>query len=248
MRGSGFIAVAIAGVAVMSAGCPGDFDVEGKTFPCRSAADCVEGYECHSTRYVCVVAGTADGGASIAADAGTGGSGIRIGDRCSAVGTCEEGICVDSYCCESSCTDDCHRCDQTPGRCLPVAEGSDPDAECAGRQYECSQYTAGLTGTSCFAGVEKTVTGGTCGPGGVCRPVGCAGENGVEISRCENSGCLRDGACPAGASIAWYDDPSELCVTGVAATCALSSGDNGCCSLLGACCPGAMCTPGADCE
>lgn len=242
-----FGTIAAASCTALLAACPGDFDVEGKTFPCRSAADCVEGYECHSTRFVCVIAGTADGGALAVADSGISG-GARIGDRCSATGACDEGFCVDAYCCATACTEECFRCDQTPGQCLPVADNTDPDAECAGREYDCSSYTAGLTGTSCFAGVAKTVNSGTCSGRGACRPVDCALENGALLSSCENPGCLREDACPEGAPITAYDSAEELCASGRTATCGLSSGNNGCCSATGACCPGETCTPGPLCE
>lgn len=39
--------------------CLDDFDVEGMTFPCRSEMDCAEDYECDTSRWVCVEAGTA---------------------------------------------------------------------------------------------------------------------------------------------------------------------------------------------
>jgi len=37
-------------------------------------------------------------------------------------------------------------------------------------------------------------------------------------------------------------------LSGVGAVCSLMAGGTGCCSLLGACCPDAMCTPGPTCE
>lgn len=49
--------------------CPSGVEVEDQTFPCRAAGDCVEGYECHPTRFVCVVAGSVSAAAS---DAGAG--------------------------------------------------------------------------------------------------------------------------------------------------------------------------------
>lgn len=53
----------LAAVALLAlAGCPGDFDVDRETFPCRSPEDCVEGYECHPSRFVCVRSGAGDGG------------------------------------------------------------------------------------------------------------------------------------------------------------------------------------------
>lgn len=43
-------------------GCLDGVEVEGQTFPCRRASDCVEGYECHPTEWICVPTGTSDAG------------------------------------------------------------------------------------------------------------------------------------------------------------------------------------------
>lgn len=42
------------------AGCLEDPMLDGGLFPCRDADDCIEGYVCHATRYVCVLEGTED--------------------------------------------------------------------------------------------------------------------------------------------------------------------------------------------
>jgi len=235
-------------IALFAIACPDSFDVDGKTFPCRAPGDCVEGYVCHPTRYVCVLAGSVPDGGALSTDGSIGSSTHNLGDRYNPVGTCDEGICVDGYCCENSCTDDCHRCDVDPGHCTPVQDGTDPDSNCGNRTYQCSMYTAARNVLSCFALADQQVTGGTCGPTGACRPEACTNGVGLEISKCANMGCLRDGACPAGAPVVDWDSPAELCVTGVGAVCSLMAGGTGCCSLLGACCPDAMCTPGPACE
>jgi hypothetical protein len=227
--------------------CPGDVDVENRTFPCRAAGDCVEGFECHPTRYVCVVAGSVgdaglivqniiDGGV----DAGTMRSGL--GGACNRSEDCSEGTCADGVCCSTACDGECRRCDMIPGTCTLVQDGEDPDSECTTQQIECSSFTFGTEGSSCYANAAQVATRGVCGPSGVCRPVGCAAR-GAMISQCENLGCLSATACPRGAPVTAYDEPSELCTSGPAATCALMSGDSGCCSLLGACCANATCTP-----
>jgi hypothetical protein len=38
--------------------CLEDYDVDGMTYPCRGPEDCVEDFECHPTRFVCVKSGT----------------------------------------------------------------------------------------------------------------------------------------------------------------------------------------------
>ena len=49
--------------------CLDDYDVEGMTYPCRAAEDCVEDFECHPTRWVCVRAGTSSTSAGLDAGA-----------------------------------------------------------------------------------------------------------------------------------------------------------------------------------
>jgi hypothetical protein len=51
------LAILIMLLLLLSA-CLDDYDVEGMTFPCRAPEDCVEDFECHPTRFVCVRAGT----------------------------------------------------------------------------------------------------------------------------------------------------------------------------------------------
>lgn len=249
-------AVLLSCFALATAACPGDFALEGQTFPCRAAEDCVEGYECDPGRYICVPRGTdasapaaRDSGASPdpldagAADAGR--ARRTIGAECGRERPCDEGTCTDGFCCERTCDEACHRCDRTPGRCLPAEEGTDPDADCGALEFDCSAYTYGLEEGACWSGIDAKVTGGVCGRGGSCRPLLCREKGrGIMISRCENPGCLAGGACPPGEPLADHDEPSELCARGPEARCALG-GDEGCCSLLGACCPLPMCLPEA---
>ncbi len=49
--------------------CLADYDVDGMTYPCRGPDDCVDGYECHPTRWVCVKSGTSSTAAGL--DAGS---------------------------------------------------------------------------------------------------------------------------------------------------------------------------------
>jgi hypothetical protein len=52
MRRAIFISLVLLGA------CLDDYDVEGMTYPCRGPEDCVEDFECHPTRFVCVQSGT----------------------------------------------------------------------------------------------------------------------------------------------------------------------------------------------
>lgn len=53
---------------LLFAACLEDYNVDEMTYPCRTAEDCVDGFECHSTRWVCVKAGTSS--AALSLDAG----------------------------------------------------------------------------------------------------------------------------------------------------------------------------------
>ena len=52
----------------LAGACLEDYDVKDMVYPCRSADDCVDGFECHPTRYVCVEAGTSS--SAVSRDAG----------------------------------------------------------------------------------------------------------------------------------------------------------------------------------
>ena len=62
-------AILIMPLLLLLSACLDDYDVEGMTFPCRAPEDCVEEFECHPTRWVCVPAGTSSTSAGL--DSGT---------------------------------------------------------------------------------------------------------------------------------------------------------------------------------
>ena len=56
------------------------------------------------------------------------------GSACVIPSACQSGHCVDAVCCSTGCGGTCQRCNQpgAVGRCVLIANGADPDAECAG--------------------------------------------------------------------------------------------------------------------
>jgi len=69
------------------------------------------------------------------------------GTSCTAGSQCQSGYCVDGYCCNQACNTTCTHCNATPGTCIYITAGTDPDSECYG------------TGTC----------GGTCNGSGSCQ-------------------------------------------------------------------------------
>lgn len=258
--------LAIAAAALGTA-CLQGVELDQKVFPCRAAADCIEGNVCHPTRFVCVAVGTAtvsDGGppaaprdaapapdasadgdaapALDAADSGpadTGGPG-GIGDRCTEApnGRCAEGTCVDGVCCKEPCDGLCERCDVTPGECTPVQRGRDPANECP--DLDCATLTHGLEGGTCYAYRAET-RASTCDGERACTRASCAdAERGEAVAVCIDVGCVAQGACPPGRPVSDFDSPAELC-GGSAQVCQADRVDRGCCSATGRCCPVLIC-------
>lgn len=73
------------------------------------------------------------GTAATDTDGGEGGvAGKDLGAACAAAGECASANCADAVCCDSACSGTCEKCNVAgmAGKCLPVAEGEDPDKEC----------------------------------------------------------------------------------------------------------------------
>ena len=245
-------------IALLLTGCPGGFGIEDRTFSCRRAEDCAEGFFCHPFDFVCVLDGTlvdasvprnqrredastgADARTSTTTDAGPsedgGAQGPVIGEPCDRDRPCRVGTCEDGVCCDQPCPGTCMRCDVEPGRCTPIPDGEDPDRECGDQAYDCATLLWGLDGTQCMTCPVERVTEGACNGRGACRPVNCACQNpGELVSKCRSALCIRSQACRRFALVSDFDSSAELCAVGD--TCSAV----GCCSEEGACCPAPMC-------
>jgi hypothetical protein len=240
--------------------CLRDVELDAQPYPCRSAADCVAGFVCDPTRFVCVLEGTrtptvADGGAPAdaarepddagpAADAATpdatapdAAAKPGLGEPC-ADGGCREGRCVDGVCCASACAGPCERCDLRPGECTPVPRGRDPDDECP--DLDCATLTYGLVGGVCYAYRAET-RAATCDGARSCTTPSCVdAAQGVGLARCADEGCVAPNVCPAGQPIGRFDSAAELC-GGPAQACRAQTVGEGCCSPVGRCCPAGTC-------
>src|SRR5439155_24325060 len=106
---------------------------------------------------------------------GAGACAAAAGATCSSPADCASGFCVDSVCCVSSCTGACETCNlaDSPGTCVAIPSGQDPDAECpAGQACNGAGKCAGGAGSACSVAVD--CLGGEC-VDGVCCKSACAG-------------------------------------------------------------------------
>ena len=226
-----------AAVLGLGTACLEDVDLESHTFPCERPSDCIEGYFCHPADLICVPTGTSTTSGRTS-DAGTNRPGL--GESCDPSLGCQTGFCVDGYCCDLPCNGTCERCDLSPGVCLPVEDGLDPELECASSVLRCEEFTCGLDGAGACRNCAAGESAGVCNGARACRPSTCPPGAGTIISECPNRGCTRPDACPRGRPIADYNSTSELCERGL--SCTLNAGEGGCCSLEGTCCPAPACS------
>ena len=139
------------------------------------------------------------------------------GSTCAGNSTCQSGFCVDSVCCSSTCSGACQACSAAKkgggasGVCGSIANGTDPDNECAAQSV-----------TSCG-------NDGYCNGAGACRkhPAGITcrpAAGGCDVAEtCPGNGA----ACPADAllsaatvcrSASGACDVAEVC-SGTSASC-----------------------------
>ncbi|WP_437661614.1 kelch repeat-containing protein [Sorangium sp. So ce1182] len=122
------------------------------------------------------------------------------GQPCADGSECLSGSCADGVCCEDDCAGACERCG-ADGTCRPMAEGTDPDEECAPGETVC-----GAAGLCDGAGAcQRPPPLGT-----VCGPAACSGSALKLADLCDGEGtCVpgvkescglyqcADGACPS---------------------------------------------------
>lgn len=259
-------------MGLIGGGCLRGVSLDDQVFPCRSAADCIDGYTCDAVRFVCVTRGTEsrDAGplvlldaqpvldATVLTDAGRGDAMLLvdagptdargpagIGDPCAGDGSqrCTEGTCVDGVCCKSACDGLCERCDRTPGECTAEVRGGDPADECP--DLDCASLTWGLLTNTCYAYRAET-RASTCDGAGQCTQPSCAdADRGVVLAVCADAACVAPNACPRNRPVDDFDASDELC-GGAEQRCSVDNAERGCCSPTGRCCAQDLCTDPPD--
>jgi len=112
------------------------------------------------------------------------------GGTCTATNQCSSGFCApEGICCNNACNGTCEACGT--GTCTPIADGADPDNECAAQMPD----TCGTTGMCNGAGACKlysntTVCGSTTMPT-------CIGDDLHQPDLCNGSGmCVMGASTP----------------------------------------------------
>ncbi|MEB2313494.1 MAG: hypothetical protein OZ921_14425 [Sorangiineae bacterium] len=178
---------------------------------CNGDGDCIAGSWCRTSDHTCQ------------ADQANGAT-------CTSTTQCASGNCVDGYCCDSACAAGCQACSAAKkgsganGTCGNVANGSDPDGECADQGASscgtdgacsgsgtCRRYALGTTcgSTTCDSGTNQQ-SGHSCDGFGACNPTNvtscglyvCSGATACRTQ------CSSDADC---VTAAWCDTASHTC-------------------------------------
>jgi hypothetical protein len=202
----------------------------GCTAKCDVDAECVTGASCRD--HACVLPSA-------------------LGESCAASDTCLSGFCVDGVCCSDACDGTCVACSALKkgsgkdGLCGPIADGNDPDDECA----SLAEDPCGNTGTCSGSGTCKRADkGASCGPA-VCKAAELGNESAQiarecdgfgtcidgKIKKCEGYRCVTDELCGTTCKSDAECIDTAYCDTATS-TCILKSGN------------GAECTASAECE
>jgi len=152
---------------------------------------------------------------------------LENGAACADGPECLSEICLEGTCCSTGCAGKCMSCTLTesPGECLPIPAGQDPDGEC-GPCHRCD----GMGGCAPLpAGPEPF---GLCGPCKLCDDAGTCVPAAAMTDAMDDCGpcllCDGEGACgpvPQGL------DPKEDCLASDPGTCLYE----GSCDGVGAC-------------
>lgn len=124
------------------------------------------------------------------------------GQKCKLDSECQSGECVDGICCENACEGQCMTCNDTqkPGKCVPVADGS----ECDDGKH-CTVDDRCQKG-ECIGGSARDCSGfdTECGKGQ------CSEEKGGCYTDAPDDVCVIDGICYKDGD--FHPDPMLICL------------------------------------
>ncbi len=229
---------------------------------CTASADCQSGFcsdgaccdePCEGTCEACDLAGRIGRCSPVAAGSdpydecaglevcATSGRCARpVGSHCATDSDCLEGACSDEVCCDQACDGPCELCalPSSPGRCQPLARGTDPEEECPGAEVcDGRRRCVRPLGAPCASAkqcLSAACTDGVCCEhgecGGLCRACNVDGLEGICASL--PAATDPDDDCPGALVCGW----NERCVGPVGEPC---SEDADC--LNGTCRDGVCC-------
>jgi len=180
---------------------------------------------------------------------------VAQGGPCGATGECASGYCVDGVCCNTACTGLCQACTGAKkggglnGVCGTIANGTDPDSECADQgafscgttgvcngSGACALYTSGTQcgNPSCSAGNLSTYA---CNGGGACltnqtscAPYICGSTTACRTNCTSDSHCVASAYCRTSDGTCQFDLPSGSACTGASQCASGYCVDGVCCS------------------
>jgi len=131
------------------------------------------------------------------------------GAACTANSQCASGNCADGVCCDSACSGTCDACtaakkgNGSDGTCGPIANGLDPDNECANGSCDGASVCKFSNGMAC--GADAQCLSGYC-VDGVCCSNSCNGT--CVACSAAKKGSGQDGVC---GNIVKNTDPDAEC-------------------------------------
>jgi hypothetical protein len=194
--------------------------------------DCASDNECQSDEYCDIASGDCTKKAVNGTTCQTG-----------KASQCQSGFCVEGVCCDTACSGTCQSCvaaftGGADGTCAPVADGTDPDGECADQ----GSAACGTDGLCDGKGACRKYSSGT-----VCSLGGCSGSTKTNASTCNAQGqCQSNGTT----NCAPYLCQGNVCGTSCTGDTQCTAG-NVCDTTTGSCGAkkdnGTACTSGSQC-
>jgi hypothetical protein len=160
------------------------------------------------------------------------------GTACSNHNQCLSGLCVDGVCCNTACSSTCQRCNLagSVGSCANIAQGLDPDNECANGACDGLGSCALNNGLAC-------ANSGQCVSGQCVDGVCCSTACNATCQRCNLAGTV--GSC---ANIPFGTDPDNECANGTCNGSGSCSLDNGLACTSNSQCVSGQCVDGVCCN
>jgi|GEM_PF-6898300 hypothetical protein len=173
-------------------------------------------------------------------------SAMPTGSLCQTGSDCATGFCIDDVCCETACTETCRTCARSAselGKCMLVAAGADPRADCVGSDSACKGDCDGQ-GQCNFPGKELSCAVESC-LAGEATAFGCDGQGVCVKETTQCGGFVCDGkVCKTNCLTAADCTGTFGCVLG---QCIAELADGAGCGTNAQACKSKQCVDGVCC-